>query len=203
MILNFKELCSKYNCIIKGVLHIGAHFGEEHNLYKENNISNIIYFEPVKSTFEVLKNRVGADAILVNKAIGNDNKRVIINTDTNEKGSSSILNPKLHLEQYPWIHFNSKEEVEMIRLDDFDFDKTKYNLINIDIQGYELEAFRGAENTLSNIDYIISEVNRAEVYENCPHIMEICKFLDKFNFKLKEVNWAGETWGDAFFIKHE
>ena len=57
MILNLNYLINKYNMNIRGVLHIGAHHGEEHIIYKNNNINNIVYFEPLKSNFEILKNK--------------------------------------------------------------------------------------------------------------------------------------------------
>ncbi len=57
------------------------------------------------------------------------------------------------------------------------------------------------KNTLNNIKYLISEVNRDEVYENCPHIDELDEYLSQFNFNRAETNWAGDTWGDAFYIK--
>jgi len=43
MILNFNNIIEKYNMKIKGVIHIGAHYGEEHGLYKENNINKIVW----------------------------------------------------------------------------------------------------------------------------------------------------------------
>lgn len=202
MLLSLENLINKYNCKINGVIHIGGHYGEEHESYKKHNIQNIIYFEPIKSSFEILKNKVKNEAIVVNKALGNDTKKVKMNVEKNNQGqSSSILNPKIHLEQYPWIHFTDKEEVEMIKLDDFQFNKNNFNFINIDVQGYELEVFKGAKDLLNNINYIVSEVNRAEVYEGCPHIKDICDFLKQFNFELEEVTWAGDTWGDGLFIK--
>jgi len=204
MLLSLENLINKYNCKINGVIHIGGHHGEEHESYKKHNIQNIIYFEPMKSSFEILKNKVKDEALVVNKALGNDNKKVEMNVEKNNQGqSSSILNPKIHLQQYPWIQFTDKEEVEMIKLDDFEFNRNNYNFINIDVQGYELEVFKGAKDTFKNIKYIVSEVNRAEVYEGCPHIKDLCDFLKQFNFELEEVTWAGETWGDAFFIKYE
>ena len=89
----------------------------------------------------------------------------------------------------------------MFRLDDIDLDLTSYNFLNIDVQGYELEVFKGAFESLKNIDYIISEVNRDEVYENCPHIDELDKYLFQLNFKRVETDWAGDSWGDALYIK--
>jgi hypothetical protein len=61
--------------------------------------------------------------------------------------------------------------------------------------------FKGAFETLKNIDYIISEVNKDEVYENCAHVDDLDSYLNQFNFQRVETNWIGGTWGDAFYIK--
>jgi FkbM family methyltransferase len=202
MLLDLYSLQTKYNMNIKGVVHIGAHFGEENTLYNNLNIKNKIFFEPVLSIFNRLVTNVTDGSTLVNKAVGNENKKIWMNIETaNEGQSSSILNPKLHLQQYPHIQFTSKEEVDMIRLDDFIQNKEDYNFINADVQGYELEALKGAANLLNNIDYIIAEINRDEVYENCAKIDEMIEFLAPHGFKLVEENWEGGTWGDGFFIK--
>jgi hypothetical protein len=74
-------------------------------------------------------------------------------------------------------------------------------MINIDVQGYELEVFKGGAKTLEGIDYIMSEINRDEVYEDCAHIEELKEFLLPYGFELVESVWAGGQWGDGFFIK--
>jgi hypothetical protein len=89
----------------------------------------------------------------------------------------------------------------MNKLDNISFDREYFNMINIDVQGYELEVFKGGVNTLETVDYIMTEVNRAEVYENCPLIEELDDFLNKFNFTRVETTWDGVTWGDALYIK--
>ena len=206
MLLNFDMLYHKYQLTIKGVIHIGAHFGTEYNTYYKYGIGKCIFFEPLPHTFEVLKNNIGnkKDVILVNNALGNYNKKIIMNVERNNNGqSSSILEPVLHLTQYPDIIFNEKIEVDMIKLADFRFDRNSYNFINIDVQGYELEVFKGAESILNNIDYIMAEVNRDEVYENCAKIGDLDNFLSKYNFTRVETVWAGGTWGDAFYVKNK
>jgi hypothetical protein len=115
--------------------------------------------------------------------------------------SSSILEPKLHLTQYPHIIFNKKEKVKMMKLDSIEFNKNNFNMINIDVQGYELEVFKGSSDSLNYIDYIMTEVNRDEVYENCVKIEELDKHLSSYGFERVETTWDGGTWGDAFYIK--
>ena len=203
MVLEFTEIIKKYNMNINGVIHIGAHYGEEHELYKQNNINDIVYFEPLKSNFKILTENVGNDAICYNLALGNDNKEVEMFVETaNNSQSSSVLEPVLHLQQYPHIIFDKREKVQMKKLDDFNFSKN-YNFINIDVQGFELEVFKGAEKTLENVDYIISEINRAEVYKDCSKIQDLYLFLSKFGFQLYEANWIGHIWGDGLFIKNK
>ena len=91
----------------------------------------------------------------------------------------------------------------MVRLDDELKDNDKYNFINIDVQGYELEVFKGSSQILKNVDYIMTEVNKSEVYKNCAMVEDLDNFLSKFNFKRVETTWDGITWGDAFYIKNQ
>ena len=201
MILDFNILKDKYSFNIKGIIHIGGHYGQEYDLYKNLNVP-VLFFEPLSNNFEHLQNKVKNDPniIMYQCALGNENKIVTMNVDIANQGqSSSILKPKKHLEQYPHITFDYTEEVNMFRLDDIDVDLSKYNFINIDVQGYEMEVLKGANKTLENIDYIISEVNRDEVYENCPHVDDLDLYLNHFD--RVETDWAGDTWGDALYIK--
>ena len=119
----------------------------------------------------------------------------------NDAQSSSILKPKDHIEEMPWIHFKGTEKVEVKTLDSFNI--TGYNFINIDVQGYEMEVFKGGMDTLKNIDYIYSEVNKGELYEGCAQIDELDNFLGEYGFERVETYWP-ETWynwGDAFYLK--
>jgi len=202
MILNFDDINNKYKLNIKGVIHIGAHYGEEHSTYRNNNINNIVYFEPLSNNFRILESNVGSEAILYNLALGSEEKEVEMFVETANNGQScSILEPILHKQQYPYITFDSKELVKVKRLDDVIEDYSKYNFINIDVQGYELEVFKGSKKILNNIDYIISEINRDELYKNCTKIEELKTFLSEYNFILVEEDWMGGTWGDGLFIK--
>jgi FkbM family methyltransferase len=181
MILNLEKLIKKYNLKIRGVIHIGAHTGGEAPIYEKLGIKNTIYYEPVPASFKKLKKKVGRRA--VNLALGNFNGTAKMYIASNRGMSSSLLKPNIHLTQYPGITYD------------------KYNMINIDTEGYELEVFRGGIETLKKIDYIMTEVSRAELYERSVQIYELDVFLSHFGFVRKEVDWAGGTWGDAFYMK--
>ena len=201
-ILNLEKLVTKYEIKIEGVIHIGAHFGEENRVYNKLGIKNRVFFEPQSSSFEELKRRLGSTHLLVNKALGNERKTVKMFIESANKGqSSSILKPTLHLVQYSNIKFDDIEEVEMIRLDDFGLNMDEFNFISIDVQGYELEVFKGASETLKSIDYIVSEINKEELYENGAKIEQLIEFLSPYGFELVEENWIGGNWGDGLFIK--
>ncbi len=204
MILDIQTHIEQYNLTPTGVIHVGAHYGQEHQLYKTLGLQRIVYFEPVLENYNALWTNVANEpnVTLWKCALGNENKHVHMNIESVNQGqSSSILKPKLHLEQYPHIVFDKTEEVMMYRLDDVDVDLKGCNFMNIDVQGFELEVLKGSSQTLQSIDFIITEVNNDEVYENCAKIDEIDNYLSNFNFKRVETCWAGGIWGDALYIK--
>ena len=197
MILDFDKIHKDYNLKIKGVIHIGAHYGQEYSSYEKLGINDMIWYEPIRQCYDELKKNV--KGIVVNKALGNFNGKATMYVASNKGVSSSLLRPLLHRKQYPKIKFRQTITVDVARLDDILEDKEKYNFINIDVQGYELEVFKGAVETLSGIDYIMSEVNRDELYKDCVQVDELDNFLK--DFKRVETKWAGKTWGDAFYIR--
>lgn len=197
MILDFNKIQKTYNLDIKGIIHIGAHYGQEYEFYKTLGVKDLLFFEPIPECYKIAKQNV--KGIVINKALGNFNGRAKMYIASNRGVSSSLLEPLLHRSQYPKIKFNHTIEVDVVRLDDVLSDSKLYNFISIDVQGYELEVFKGAVNTLKGIDYIMTEVNRDELYKGCVQIKELDEFLK--DFKRVETVWAGKTWGDAFYIR--
>ena len=191
---------------IKGIVHIGAHYGEEIQEYVENGIQKITVFEPLSQNFNILAERmqeVNADIQGYQVALGSEKGTATMHLSSNEAQSSSILKPKQHLELHPDVLFEGTEDVEVSLLDEYDVGDA--NFINIDVQGYELEVFKGSTETLKQIDYIYCEVNRDEVYEGAPMVEELDEFLGEYGFERVETKWPETyyTWGDALFIKKE
>lgn len=206
MLISLDRIIKEYNINIKGVIHIGAHYGQEYKDYIRNNINNIIFFEPLKNNYkELLNNIVLSDTIKAyNIALGNMTGTIEMFVETVNQGmSSSILKPEIHLTQYPNIIFNNKELVNIDKLDNIEIDRNNFNMINIDVQGYEMEVFKGSLKTLNDIDIIYSEVNRDEVYEKCCKVDELDIFLNEYGFNRVLTSWDGNTWGDALYIKRK
>jgi FkbM family methyltransferase len=144
------------------------------------------------------------DSILIYQlALGNETGEKEMFVETANKGQScSVLEPKIHLKQYPKIKFDKKETVTMDKLDNIEFDRAKFNMINVDTQGYELEVFKGATETLQTIDIIYSEVNFEEVYKGCVLVDDLDKFLGKFGFVRILTDAKPKSWGDALYLKY-
>ena len=206
MIIEINVIIKKYNMNISGVIHIGAHYGEEVPNYVKVGIENIVLFEPLKENFEVLKKNIlpysNFNIKKYQVALGNKSTSIIMNLSSNNLESSSILKPKQHLNLYPDITFDRTEEVELQKLDDYNC--KNYNFINMDVQGYELEVLKGAKDTLNHIDYVYCEVNRDEIYEGNAYIEDIDKYLSNYNMKRVETSWWYDSdWGDALYIRQK
>lgn len=203
MLLDFDALYGKYNMKVKGVIQIGVHFGEEDKLYKLKGILKRVYIEPMTSSFAVLMDKFkdDTDVILVNAACGEEASRQVAYLDSTNKGmSSSLLPPKIHLTQHKEVIFDDAEVWKVVRLDDIPFERNDYNLLNMDVQGFEDRVLKGGRETLKHIDYIFTEVNREEMYENNALIEQIDSLLP--DFKRVDTGWASPNhgWGDACYI---
>lgn len=205
-----KEFIIKYGIEPKGVIHIGAHYGGEIETYNDLKIKNVVFVEPLSNTFKKLVENVNQKnkdsecrVTFLNKALGNKIGFEEMYVETANLGqSSSLLKPDFHLKQYPGITFPNREKVEVSTLNnELKNLEGEFNILNIDVQGYELEVLKGATDILEKIDIINTEVNKVQMYEGCPLINEIDEFLSSYDFVKVDENWMGHYWGDAIYIK--
>ena len=210
MLIPLSKIRKDYNLNIRGVLHIGSHYGEEYWDYVKEGVQKMIFFEPISDNFKRLEeahdNR--NDVRLIQLALGSVAGKAEMYVETANKGQScSLLEPGTHRTLYPHIQFTGKEMVNVERLDNISFYREDYNMINIDVQGFELEVFKGAMETLEYIDYIYAEVNFEEVYKGCALVWDIDAFLEDFGFERVHTFCPQRTpteqypWGDALYIK--
>lgn len=195
----------KHKIGIKGVIHVGAHYGQEYKDYVKYGIKRFIMFEPLKDNFAQLLEYVPPcpEVQHYQMALGNATGEVEMYVETANWGqSSSILEPGIHMEAYPQIIFDKRETVKIDKLDNIEFDRSLYNMLNIDVQGYELEVMKGAAETLKHIDIIYTEINTGQVYKGCAQMWELDVFLKPYGFKRVYTHeYDGIYYGDAVYVK--
>ena len=206
MLIDLEILNSTYNLNVKNIAHVGVNNGLEIESY--NNVfpnSKLILIEPQKKIYERLnyKFKDFKNIKLYNIALGDKPGKSKLNLSTTHNGSASLLNPTLHKKIHPEVIFSGSEEVNVDKFDNLNLDNV--NFLNLDTQGYELKILKGASKSLENIDYIISEINTIQLYENSATLVEIDRYLGQFGFtRLITVFWNDECyWGDAFYIKNK
>jgi FkbM family methyltransferase len=218
MLIDFREFFKNYNVKCKGLIQVGAHWCEEHEVYVELGISDFVYIEPCRDAFKKMCEKfevniindnevdgtmvVTESAVLFNVACGEmDCESVMYVSHNNQGQSNSLLKPNLHLVQHKEVVFNDAELVKVKQLDNLPFDNKDYNFLVMDCQGFEGNILKGATETLKNIDYIYTEVNRDSTYENNMLIDEIDELLS--DFKRMETYWPSPnwSWGDALYIR--
>jgi FkbM family methyltransferase len=193
MLIDIDLLVTKYGLNISGVIHVGGHIGEEIPIYKKYT-SIIHVFEPQEECFSSIDSSVNKYCV----ALG-DKEETLQMFVANNKQSSSLLKPKEHLNQHPDVIFNSQRTVKVYPLDHFKI--TDCNFINIDVQGYELNVLKGAKKTLKHIDYIYTEINVSEIYENCALVSDLDAFLKDFT-RVESTLCGNHGWGDGFYIRN-
>lgn len=207
MLIDLRSLCNKYKFIPRGILHVGAHKGEEISVYDGLGIDNVVWIEANPKIFQDLSENI--KKFKQNKALNYlvsdvDNKEYLFYI-TNNGESSSILELERHKIHHIHIHVTDSIVLKSKKIDSIiseqNIEILNYNFLNLDIQGAELLALKGFSEGLNFIDYVYTEVNTGEVYKNCAKIEELDFFLKKYNFERIETKMTQYEWGDAFYMK--
>lgn len=203
MLLDFKKLVRKYSIKADGCIHVGSHTAQEHPDYVAAGIKRFVYIEPCAATFNVLRNKFGAHhhIQLFNCACGDTDCEMVMYTGSQNQGqSNSLLKMDKHLQIHPGITLPTTELVQVKRLDSLGLAHKGYQLLVMDAQGYEGHIIRGAEQTLKQINWIYTEVNRDSVYLGCTLVNELDKLLSEFE-RVETGDWIGGMWSDSLYVR--
>jgi FkbM family methyltransferase len=206
--LDFANCLKKYNIQPKGLIQLGVHKWQEKEYFVNLGIKDFVLVEPQKTIYEEMKSKTNdVNAITFNCAVSDFEGIFEMKIDSNNDGQSgSLLDPKKHTEKYPGIPFGKREDVQVKKIKNLPFDRKRYNILYMDLQGNELKALHGADLKLfRHLDCIYTEVNFIEMYDDCVIIDELDAFLYIFGFKRVETgeNYQNQGWSDAFYIKEE
>lgn len=188
----------KYNIKPKGIIHVGGHWAQEHDIYLSMGCKKVTYIEPATDAYNKLKERFKdhPEVTIVNAACGAKIGEAWLNIERSNQGqSNSLLEMGTHLKQHPGINFVDKEKVTVIPLDVME--TREYDFLVIDVQGFEGEVLKGATETIKRMKWVYTEVNREDVYKGCALVTEIDELLSDFE-RIETAPWIG-GWSDAFY----
>ena len=174
------------------IVDIGSNKGQFILLMEKIFPNKIVYsFEPIieminkqKKFFEYKKN-----ITFHNLALGSSIcfKEFLI---TSRMDSSSFLKVVSNTNKSKNYSVIEKRDIKVSTLDEiFLNEKISHPiLIKMDVQGYELEVLKGANDLLKKIDYLLLEVSDNEMYQNQPTEKIIVEYLKNFNFEIYRSN---------------
>ena len=177
---------------VRIVIDAGAHIG---TFSKAVSLAlpqaRVLAFEPSKSTFARLKSSVRdfANVEPHNCALGARKCRLSLANSQLEASNSLLSISKKHTDAWPESNTTSVEEVDVRTINEF-FPAGKPDsgiFLKADVQGYELEVFRGAEDLLDSITVIQVECSFVTLYEDSPLFSDVVEFLYARGFRIAKI----------------
>ncbi len=206
-ILDLPQLLTKFGIAARGVIHVGAHQGEELPTYLELGVKHVLLIEANPELIERLRSIVATTpgVSVAHCAINDADGPVDLHVASHDD-SSSILPLKLHQRIYPTIVESEVVQVPGMRLDglmgSLGLNAADFNILCIDIQGAELRALRGAVESLESIEAVSVEINFEELYEGCAQVEDIDNFLGDRGFdRVATLTPYHSSWGDALYVR--
>ena len=214
--LLLKEIREKYGIAPKGVIHIGANFGQEAKDYYDNGAEEVIWIEANPKSMDTLSSHLSQfvkqnPLFILNECMSDqDDQEVIFNISNNEGQSSSFLDLEYHKIAHPDVFYVDTIPLKTKTLNTIfkdleglpDFIPDKFTFLNGDIQGAELLMLKGATEILPKLNCLYLEVNEKELYKGCGLVNEIDEFVKQFGFKREQTSWRNNWgWGNALYLR--
>lgn len=207
MLFDLAELQRVHSLKIDGVLHLGAHVGEEARAYHRCRVGKVWWVEADPAVIPELGRNIARyenqSAILACVAEVDGEMRTFHRANNHQ--SSSLYELGTHLDVAPDVHYVDSFGVQTVTVDSLVAEHgIRANFINADLQGGELSAFKGGLGFLAGVDYIYSEVNWEALYVDCPLLPEVDAWLAQVGFTRYDTMMAGNSgWGDALWARPE
>ena len=184
---------------VRGVVHVGAHAGEERNLYARYGL-DVLWIEPIPTVFDQLCKNISAlpkQRALNHLVTDRDGAEYSFNV---RGTSSSILELGRCSEIFPEVTTQARIILKSVTLDTLLAGDDRYQAVVLDTEGSELLVLKGATRLLSKIRYVTTEAADFEAYLGGARVDDIVKFLNDFDFKLiQKYKWAESPQGGSIF----
>jgi FkbM family methyltransferase len=210
--LAFKTSIEELNIEPRGIIHAGFGVGFDLQFYVDLGFKDAMLIEAnsegcryVQGQIEKLEDKI--QTVLIWCAISDFEGEADFHI-TNNLDCSSLLKPKELLTYYPKIKLDRVEKVQVTTMNKLFsncilHDIKNYNVLNIDIQGSELDAIKGATDLLPYLDLINLEVENVYLYENNAITHEVVDYLRDKGFKMyrKTIMAKNGSFDDMIFVK--
>jgi FkbM family methyltransferase len=227
MLVEFNDMVKAHNIDIKGIIHVGAHEGQETQSYVRNGIKDVVLIEANPFRFSNLTesiqtgryvtwcspltyakfNNSEAEILkgykLHNYAITDKEGTIKFNLSNFDGGTDSVFKINDWGRDSSWAPYEHTSDIEVptITLDKLIKNKADYNFLNMDVEGAELLVLKGSKKLLETIDYILLESQDVIRFDDSCTRPQLVEYLKDFGFELKEYYDTGKQWGDCLFIK--
>ena len=178
---------------ISFLIDVGSYNGNFIKNFNQKNLESVHMFEPNFEKYETLKSKYKLFNIY-NVALS-DKKSIEDFVLCTEEDTTSTLENVLNKNSFLYYvktkilqkKYNKKIKVEVNKLDNiFHEDIYPNSFLKIDTEGSDLQVLKGGENFLKKVNYVLIEVKKFNLYNNCKK-KDILKFLIKKNFKMIKV----------------
>jgi FkbM family methyltransferase len=175
----------------KSIVDIGANVGQFALFARERYPTAAIFsFEPLEDCWAIFSSIFGSDqrVQLFRCGIGPVDAKAAINV-TKENDSSSLLSPAATQVEVFGTEVSTKKTVELRRLPSVLSGEQLVApaLLKIDVQGFELDVLRGAEDLLKCFDSIYVEASYVELYQGQALAGDVIEYLRTQGFELRGV----------------
>ncbi len=209
--LDLAGLCERFGVEIRGLIHLGAHEGQELTSYRKIGQFPVTLVEAHPEIFQRLIANISdaADVFAVHAAVTDRDGLVTLHVSAHDQ-SSSVLPIGAMQRLIPTTVEQGTIEVPGRSLDSLfgewrsrSHEAALANVMVSDIQGAELLALSGAGETLPQFDAIILEVSFDDLYAGCAQVEEIDQFMGAAGFeRIATVSTWHPSWSDAFYLRH-
>ncbi len=181
------------------VVDVGAYHGEfARAVIRVRRDAKIHCFEPIPSARAILEDRLRSytNIKIYSSGIGDSDSAETLNVNEFGAASSMLHVTPLCIENYPVVSTTtSAQSVQMRRLDSV-FPTGAFDLLKLDVQGYEREVINGAQELLGRTSWIITEVSFAPLYDKGVLVDEVCELLRRAGFQLETAfGWSNGQQG--------
>ena len=172
-LLKFLDYCQTQNKKFNTVIDIGAWCGTWAKAM-EPFAKKVIAFEPDKVHFACLERNCTINCDPRQEAVGSENKHISLTEDDFTQAK----------------RVEKEGDIRMVTLDSLAYENV--DLIKIDVEGYEMEVLKGANNTLPGTQYLMIELNNNTKKYGSSNI-DVEKHIKSLGFKLLLEHWPDKV----------